>query len=419
MSIENTPTQGLTIDQAVQQLQTNREQTQIPEQLQEEEVEEVVGEEEVLTGDENLEDDSDSEPSLDDSESSEEEEVFLVQVGDEEVEVSGDELTKGYLRQQDYTKKRQADGKAAKELQAQYTAKLSELDNLLAQNVSQEQTQLQQLNQRMQQTQDPQEREQLHYKQLVLQQQVMQKTQQAEAIKNFQDQSELASQQASQAEQISLLNDQYENWPAKAEELKGYLETEGFTDLSVFVDARMAAIVDKAKQFDALQQQKVLVQSKKLKRKVPNTLKAGAGEKQFNQSNQALEGVRNQFANSRSLNDAFMFASQEIVGTREDLSDMIYNIDPTETPVVSAIGVGDGGGNTLFDWQTDSLDAPSNTNAKIEGEDASASALTPTVRLNNYMQISDKVYGVTGTANALDSAGRSDELDYQRLKKGV
>tara|TARA_R110002153_G_scaffold116968_2_gene260942 strand:+ start:5936 stop:6880 length:945 start_codon:yes stop_codon:yes gene_type:complete len=305
MSIENTPTQGLTIDQAVQQLQTNREQTQIPEQLQEEEVEEVVGEEEVLTGDENLEDDSDSEPSLDDSESSEEEEVFLVQVGDEEVEVSGDELTKGYLRQQDYTKKRQADGKAAKELQAQYTAKLSELDNLLAQNVSQEQTQLQQLNQRMQQTQDPQEREQLHYKQLVLQQQVSQKAQQAEAIKNFQNQSELAAQQASQAEQISLLNDQYENWPAKAEELKGYLETEGFTDLSVFVDARMAAIVDKAKQFDALQQQKVLVQSKKLKRKVPNTLKAGAGEKQFNQSNQALEGVRNQFANSRSLNDAF------------------------------------------------------------------------------------------------------------------
>lgn len=116
---------------------------------------------------------------------------------------------------------------------------------------------------------------------------------------------------------------------------------------------------------------------------------------------------------------ANMFASQEIVGTKENLSDMIYNIDPTETPVVSAIGVGNGGGNTLFDWQTDSLEAPSNSNAKIEGEDASASALTPTTRLNNYMQISDKVYGVTGTAEALDSAGRGDELDYQRLKKGV
>lgn len=115
-----------------------------------------------------------------------------------------------------------------------------------------------------------------------------------------------------------------------------------------------------------------------------------------------------------------MFASHEQVGVREDLSDMIYNIDPTETPVVSAIGVdGEGGGNTLFDWQIDSLAAPDATNAKIEGEDAAAAALSATTRLSNYMQISDKVYGVTGTSRVLNGAGRGDELDYQRLKKGV
>lgn len=115
-----------------------------------------------------------------------------------------------------------------------------------------------------------------------------------------------------------------------------------------------------------------------------------------------------------------MYASQDVVGTREDLSDMIHNIDPTETPVVTAIGVdGEGGGNTLFDWQVDSLAAPDATNAKIEGEDATAAALTATTRLNNYHQILDKVYGVTGTQQVLDNAGRSSELDYQRLKKGV
>jgi len=117
---------------------------------------------------------------------------------------------------------------------------------------------------------------------------------------------------------------------------------------------------------------------------------------------------------------ANMFASHEQVGVREDLSDMIYNIDPTETPVVSAIGVdNEGGGNTLFDWQIDSLDTPDKDNAKIEGEDAAAAALGATTRLNNWMQISDKVYGVTGTSRALNGAGRGDELDYQRLKKGV
>jgi hypothetical protein len=115
-----------------------------------------------------------------------------------------------------------------------------------------------------------------------------------------------------------------------------------------------------------------------------------------------------------------MLASHEVVGTREDLSDMIYNIDPTETPVVSAIGVdNEGGGNTLFDWQVDNLAAPDSGNAKIEGSDAAAAALGVTTRLNNRMQISDKVYGVTGTSRALDNAGRGDELDYQRLKKGV
>lgn len=116
---------------------------------------------------------------------------------------------------------------------------------------------------------------------------------------------------------------------------------------------------------------------------------------------------------------ANMFASHEMVGIREDLADMIYNIDPTETPVVSAIGTDSAGGNTMFDWQVDSLDTPNADNAKIEGEDASAAALGATTRLNNYMQISDKVYGVTGTSREMNSAGRGDELDYQRLKKGV
>jgi hypothetical protein len=117
---------------------------------------------------------------------------------------------------------------------------------------------------------------------------------------------------------------------------------------------------------------------------------------------------------------ANMFASHEQVGVREDLSDMIHNIDPTETPVVTAIGVsGEGGGNTLFDWQIDSLASPDSANAKIEGEDAAAAALGATTRLNNYHQISDKVYGVTGTSRVLNGAGRNDELDYQRLKKGV
>ena len=41
---------------------------------------------------------------------------------------------------------------------------------------------------------------------------------------------------------------------------------------------------------------------------------------------------------------------------REDLSDIIYNISPTETPFMSGIGRGSAS-NTLFEWQKDELSA--------------------------------------------------------------
>ena len=45
----------------------------------------------------------------------------------------------------------------------------------------------------------------------------------------------------------------------------------------------------------------------------------------------------------------------------------------------------------LHEWQTDSLAAPKTTNAQIQGDDISSfDAVTPTVRLNNYTQISRK-----------------------------
>lgn len=46
-------------------------------------------------------------------------------------------------------------------------------------------------------------------------------------------------------------------------------------------------------------------------------------------------------------------------------------------------------------------------------------AATPTVRLSNIAQISDKVARVTGTQQVVDKAGREDEMDYQKLLKGL
>jgi hypothetical protein len=72
--------------------------------------------------------------------------------------------------------------------------------------------------------------------------------------------------------------------------------------------------------------------------------------------------------------------------------------------------------NTLHEWQTDSLAAATTNNALIEGDDATAASLSPTVRLNNLTQIVGKTVQVSGTLEAVDKAGRKSEKAYQLAK---
>ncbi len=112
------------------------------------------------------------------------------------------------------------------------------------------------------------------------------------------------------------------------------------------------------------------------------------------------------------------FATYEAVGNREDLSDVIYRIDPTDTPFMTGIDKAKATA-VNHEWQTQALAAPDTTNAQLEGDDATAAAVTPTVRLGNVCQISDKVARVTGTQQAVQHAGRDDELAYQEMLKGL
>jgi hypothetical protein len=73
----------------------------------------------------------------------------------------------------------------------------------------------------------------------------------------------------------------------------------------------------------------------------------------------------------------------------------------------------------LHEWQTQALAAADNTNAQLEGDDAVTDAVTPTVRLNNRTQISKKVPRVSGTQQAVEHAGRDDEMAYQEMLKGL
>jgi hypothetical protein len=104
------------------------------------------------------------------------------------------------------------------------------------------------------------------------------------------------------------------------------------------------------------------------------------------------------------------------VGNREDLSNIIYDVSPSETPFLSAIPKTKATG-TKHEWQIHTLTAASGSNAVLEGDDATTDASTVTTRLYNYRQISDKVARVTGTQEAVDKAGRRSEMAFQMEKR--
>ena len=104
------------------------------------------------------------------------------------------------------------------------------------------------------------------------------------------------------------------------------------------------------------------------------------------------------------------------IGVREDLSNIIYNISPMDTPFISNVGKGSAD-NTLFEWQTDELTAAA-ANQQLEGDDSmNALAVSEPVRLTNYCQISYKAVQTSGTAEAVDFAGRRSSQAYQLAKR--
>ena len=89
------------------------------------------------------------------------------------------------------------------------------------------------------------------------------------------------------------------------------------------------------------------------------------------------------------------FDTYDTKGIREDLSNIIYDISPEETPLVSAIAKVKAS-STFFEWQVNSLRDAAN-NAHIEGSTTSAQAIVPTTREGNYTQIMKNSIITSGT----------------------
>lgn len=109
------------------------------------------------------------------------------------------------------------------------------------------------------------------------------------------------------------------------------------------------------------------------------------------------------------------FRTTDAVGNREDLTDTIDIISPTDTPFFSLCKKGTAEA-VLHSWQTDSLAAASSTNFQLEGDAETAAAASATTRLSNTCFIARKVYAVTNTQETVKKAGRRSEMAHQRYK---
>ena len=104
-------------------------------------------------------------------------------------------------------------------------------------------------------------------------------------------------------------------------------------------------------------------------------------------------------------------------GIREELSDVIANISPEETPFQSNVR-SESVSNSFFEWQTDSL-ANTATTAVLSGDDVTTfDATAATVRLGNYTHIRRRTVIVEDRLEFVDKAGRDSELAYQVAKRG-
>lgn len=95
----------------------------------------------------------------------------------------------------------------------------------------------------------------------------------------------------------------------------------------------------------------------------------------------------------------------------EDVQDVIYNISPIDTPVVSMSKTIRATGK-LHEWSEDDLNAPGE-NALVEGAPAGSDVSKPIVERKNVCQIMGKVAEVTGTLEKVDKYGRDSEMAYQ------
>lgn len=99
-------------------------------------------------------------------------------------------------------------------------------------------------------------------------------------------------------------------------------------------------------------------------------------------------------------------------GNREDILDLVTQISPEETPFLSRCGTSNAKA-IYHEWVTDALHwSAGSGNAVVEGNSATTYAVYDKTRYYNYTNISDRVFAISGTEEAVSHVGVDSEYSY-------
>ena len=109
--------------------------------------------------------------------------------------------------------------------------------------------------------------------------------------------------------------------------------------------------------------------------------------------------------------------SRTVEATR-DVNDIIRNIAPTETPLLSSLTILPTS-QVKYEWLTDTLVTEDPNNAMPHDGDAGDAVDTQRTLLDNYCQIFNVTASVNWTQRRVGQYGITDEMAYQKTKKLV
>lgn len=104
------------------------------------------------------------------------------------------------------------------------------------------------------------------------------------------------------------------------------------------------------------------------------------------------------------------FGTYNQVGIKESVQDIIMDITPTSTPMVTMLKT-QKVNNRVYQYQSDELANPA-SNAAVEGADPTMATLTATTMLSGNTQVLTKAFQISASADAVSTYGRAKETAY-------